>query len=553
MATTLENLGGSNAPEKSTVQSTAHSTSDTSNGEIQEPMTKRGLKSRHAQLIALGGTIGTALFVGSGVTLAKGGPAFMLIAYILMSGLVYMIVGSIIMTAAYLPVKGATPAYFATRYVSPSLGWALGWYYWYAFGIFVPYEITASTLIIDFWNPPVNPAVWITIMLAVIVVLNLLPVSVYGETEFYFASLKVITIIGLLILSFVIFWWGGPGNPRLGFYYWKDPGAVNTYILEGSAGYAVSFWSTLISALLPGQTQFSFAPEMLVFCCGEMKSPRRNLPRAAKSFIIRILVFYIGSVIAIGVICPSNEKELTNGTSGAGSSPFVLGIKRAGIKGLDSVINAAILTSAWSAGNAFIFQSSRSLYSMALNGQAPKIFTKCTKKGVPYVAVLASSAFSLLAYLNVNSKAGEVFSWFVNLVNTAAFISWICCAITSIRFQSAFAAQGLPREDLPYTSWLQPWSSYVCIGIFTVLCLINGFEVFLPSSWSVSSFFSAYIGIPIFLILYFGHRLTAGRSDTWCYPLHDIDLTTGLEDLKAEEESTPQKPSLLTRLRQRFP
>lgn len=162
-----------------------------------------------------------------------------------------------------------------------------------------------------------------------------------------------------------------------------------------------------------------------------MKSPRRNLPRAAKSFIVRILVFYIGSVIAIGVICPSNEKQLTNGTSGAGSSPFVLGIKRAGIKGLDSVINAAILTSAWSAGNAFIFQSSRSLYSMALNGQAPKIFTKCTKKGVPYVAVLASSAFSLLAYLNVNAKAGEVFSWFVNLVNTAAFISWICCAIVS--------------------------------------------------------------------------------------------------------------------------
>ncbi|CAH0034180.1 unnamed protein product [Clonostachys rhizophaga] len=399
------------------------STSDTSNGEIQEPMKKRGLKSRHAQLIALGGTIGTALFVGSGVNLAKGGPAFMLIAYILMS-------------------------------------------------------------------------------------------------EFYFASLKVITIIGLLILSFVIFKWGGPGNPRLGFHYWKDPSAVNPYILEGLAGYAVSFWSTLISALLP----FSFAPEMLVFCCGEMKSPRRNLPRAAKSFIVRILVFYVGSVIAIGVICPSNEKELTNGTSGAGSSPFVLGIKRAGIKGLDSVIDAAILTSAWSAGNAFIFQSSRSLYSMALKGQAPKIFTKCTLR-----CVLASSAFSLLAYLNVSSKAGEVFSWFVNLVNTAVFISWICCAI------SAFAAQELPSEDLPYTSRFQPWSSYACIGIFSVLYLINGFEVFLPSSWSVSSFFSAYIGIPIFLILYFGHRLTAGRSDAWCYSLHDIDLTTGLEDLKAEE------------------
>lgn len=283
-------------------------------------------------------------------------------------------------------------------------------------------------------------------MIVVVIALNLLPVSMYGETEFYFASLKVITIVGLLILSFILFWWGGPGNPRLGFYYWKDPGATNAYILDGPAGKAVSFWSTLISSLLPVSetlfpsttfasvnilTQFSFAPEMLVFCCGEMKSPRSNLPKAAKSFIFRILVFYIGSIIAIGVICPSNDPNLTSGGSGAGSSPFVAGIKRAGIRGLDSVINAAILTSAWSSSNAFIYQSSRSLYSMAINGEAPKIFARCTKRGVPYMAVLGSSLFSFLAYLNVNSKSGQVFSWMINLVNTAAFISWTSCAIVS--------------------------------------------------------------------------------------------------------------------------
>lgn len=170
---------------------------------------------------------------------------------------------------------------------------------------------------------------------------------------------------------------------------------------------------------------------MLVFCCGEMKSPRRNLPRAAKSFFIRIFVFYIGSVLAIGIICPSDDPGLTSGGQGAGSSPFVLGIQKAGIRGLDSVINAAILTSAWSAANAFVYQSSRSLYSMSLNGDAPKIFSRCTKKGVPYMAVMGSSLFSFLAYLNVNSKSGAVFNWLINLVNTAAFISWICCAIVS--------------------------------------------------------------------------------------------------------------------------
>ncbi|KAI0159697.1 amino acid permease/ SLC12A domain-containing protein [Xylariaceae sp. FL1272] len=540
---------GSNEPGKGNIYAGTQPSDDnsstqasTSKNEIQ-----RGLKSRHAQLIALGGTIGTALFVGSGVTLHKGGPAFLLITYLLMSALVYLIVNSITLTASYLPVKGATPAYFMGRYVSPSLGWAMGWYYWYSFGIFVPYEITASTLVIDYWNPPIHPAVWITILIIVPVILNLLPVSVYGETEFYFASLKVITIIGLLLLSFILFWWGGPGNARLGFSYWENPGAFNPYILEGSRGYVVSFWSTLISALLP----FSFAPEMLVFCCGEMKSPRRNLPRAANSFIVRILVFYIGSVIAIGVICPSNQEGLTSGASGAGSSPFVLGIRRAGIHGLDSVINAAILTSAWSAANSFIYQASRSLYSMSVNGNAPKVFSICTQKGVPWVAVLCTSSFSLLAYLNVNAKSGEVFSWLVNLVNTAAFISWISCAIASIRFQKAFTVQGLNRDELTFRSKLEPYASYACIIIFTLLCLINGFEVFLPGVWSTSSFFSAYVGIPIFGVLYFGHRFTAGRSDPWCVPPEQIDLSTGLEELKAEEEPFAVRPSVWTRLRRR--
>lgn len=252
----MADFNSQSAPEKGPINTDveSHNTGDVSSS---LPTTKRGLKSRHAQLIAIGGTIGTGLFVGSGSTLAKGGPGFLLITYIIMSMLVYLIVGSIMMVASYLPVRGATPAYFARRYVSPSLGWAMGWYYWYAFGIFIPYEITAATLVIDFWNPPVSPAVFITIMIVVVVALNLLPISVYGESEFYFASLKIITIIGLLMLSFILFWWGGPGKPMLAFHYWKEVGAFNTRILDGQAGYVVSFFSTLISALLPVSTRFS--------------------------------------------------------------------------------------------------------------------------------------------------------------------------------------------------------------------------------------------------------------------------------------------------------
>lgn len=175
-------------------------------------------------MIALGGTIGTGLFVGSGQTLARGGPAFILGAYTLMSFLVFCTVAGIIEVAAYLPTPGSSMNLFGYRYVSRSMGFGLGWLYFYSLGILVPYEITAAGLVIEYWSPPVNIAVWITIMIIVIVGLNCFPVKFYGETEFWFAGTKVIMMIGLLMLSIVLFFGGGPDHDRLGFRYWKNPG-----------------------------------------------------------------------------------------------------------------------------------------------------------------------------------------------------------------------------------------------------------------------------------------------------------------------------------------
>lgn len=179
--------------------------------------TKRGLKSLHAQMIALGGTIGTGLFVG-GATLARGGPALILICYIILTALVFFVATAVTEVAAHLPLPGGTMSYFGFRYVSSNLGFATGWLYWYSLGILVPYEITAAGLVIEYWNPPVPIAVWITFFIVVIVGLNFFPVSVYGETEFWFASTKVIMMIGLLIISFVLFWGGGPIHQRLRFH-----------------------------------------------------------------------------------------------------------------------------------------------------------------------------------------------------------------------------------------------------------------------------------------------------------------------------------------------
>ncbi|MCJ1429710.1 hypothetical protein MMC29_007625 [Sticta canariensis] len=500
--------------------------------EAHHESTKRGLKSRHAQMIALGGTIGTGLFVGSGATLARGGPAFILVCYIIITILVLFVVTAITEVAAHLPLAGGTMSYFGFRYGSSSLGFAMGWLYWYSLGILVPYEITAAGLVIGYWDSPVNIGVWITIFIIVIVGLNFFPVGVYGETEFWFASLKVFMMIGLLILSFILFWGGGPSRQRLGFHYWRDPGAVNTYLKEGDAGRMIAFTSTLVLSAFP----FTFAPELLVATGGEMQSPRRNLPIAAKRYFYRLIIFYLGSVLAIGVICASNDKALTDGGAGAKASAFTVGITNAGIHGLGSVVNAVIITSGWSSGNSFLYISSRSLYSLAIAGNAPAVFKKCTRGGVPYMAVGFSACFSFLAYLNCGESGSTVFTWFVNLTNTSGFLSWICCCIVYLRFRKACIAQGM--TDLPYHSFVQPVGAWIALVGFTIMVLINGFDVFFPGRFTASSFLTAYVGIPLFLAIYFGHRL-AHHRESWFRRPEDVDLVTGLDDILAAE--TPKK------------
>ncbi|ORY65126.1 putative proline-specific permease [Pseudomassariella vexata] len=513
---------------------TLGSNSDASTEAAATHTTQRGLKSRHAQMIALGGTIGTGLFVGAGQGLAMGGPLFLLLSYCCITLCLYGVATATGEISSYLPVPGASMLYYGNRFVSKSLGFTMGWVYWYIFAITVPAEITATTLVIQYWDPPLHTAVWLTIVGVLIILLNCLPVRFYGETEFWFASTKVIGIVGLLIMTVVLFFGGGPKHEPLYFKHWNNPGPVNEYLVEGAAGRLCAFIGTITFSVFA----FAFAPELLVVTGGEMESPRRNLPVATKRYFYRLLVFYVLGALAIGILVPSNSPNLLSAGSGAAASPWAIGIRDAGIQALDTVVNVVIVLSAWSAGNSYLYLATRTMYSMALAGNAPKIFTRCTKKGVPYYATAASASFSLLAYLNVAASGATVFSWFVNIINTGGFQSWICCCIIYMRFRKATAAQGI--TDIPYRSRFQPYSGYVSIVAFTVMLLLSGFKVFFDGRWDAASFVSSYIGIPIFAALYFGHKLTVGRQDAWAIPVHQIDLSTGLEEILAAE--TPARP-----------
>ena len=259
-------------------------------------------------------------------------------------------------------------------------------------------------------------------------------------------------LVGLLILSFILMVGGGPDQGVLGFRYWNNPGSFNTYIVGGDGGRFTAFLYVMVFSGF----SFYFGPELMIYTAGEMRNPRRNLPTASRRFFFRLILFYCLGALAIGIICQANSKGLTSGSGNANASPWVIGIQNAGIPILPSIVNGGILTSAWSSGNSYLYMSSRALYSLAIAGNAPKIFARCTRYGLPIYAVIVASLFTPLAYLSCGSQAGVVFNWFISLTNTAGYTSWIFCCIIFQRFRKACERQG---KTLPYRSHIQPWVS----------------------------------------------------------------------------------------------
>ncbi|KAJ2983672.1 hypothetical protein NQ176_g517 [Zarea fungicola] len=501
---------------------------------------ERGLQSRHLQFIALGGAIGTGLFVGSGGILSACGPAPFFMAYMFMMAIVWVVMNVLGEMVIYLPMRGITIPYFVDRFVDPSLAFAAGWNYWYAYAILVGAEASAASLVINYWPgaEKVHVAVWITIVLFVMLLLNIIAVQFFGEAEFWFASIKLITIIGLLILGVVIFFGGGPNQEHIqGFHYWSHPGAfVQFRGIGGSTGRFLSFWQAFITSAFA----FITSPELIAIAAGETVAPRRNIPKAARRFVVRLAIFYGCGSLVIGTLVGSNDEKLLgaikSGKSGANASPFVIGIQNVGIPVLNHIINAAILTSAWSAGNSFLYSGSRVLYSMAQNGQAPRIFAKTTRLGVPWVAVLFTFGISLLSYLNVSNSGATVFNWFVNISTISGFIAWIIVMITYLRFRMAMIHNNM-LDILPYQTPLQPYASYFVLILISILTITNGFKVFIVKPFNVSDFIAAYITLPVVAILYFGHKMWFRTP--FAKPIEEIDCISGkqeMDELEAMEE-----------------
>ncbi|KAH6896618.1 amino acid permease/ SLC12A domain-containing protein [Thelonectria olida] len=505
----------------------------------------RGLKARHITMIAIGGAIGTGLIIGTGKALAQAGPGSVFICYTLIGFVVFLVMAALGEMAAWLPISAGFTGY-AARFCDPSLGFALGWTYWFKYIIVTPNQLTAAALVIQYWvdRDRVNPGVFIAIFLVVIICINYFGIRFFGEFEFWLSSFKVITIVGIILFSFILMLGGGPDHDRKGFRYWKDPGAFKPYIRDDDAGKFLGFWSCMVNA-----TFAYLGTELVGVTVAEAQNPRKTVPRAIKLTFYRILFFYCLSVLLVGMLVPYNSEKLAFATkekTGASASPFVVAADIAGVKVLPHIINACICVFVFSASNSDLYIASRTLYGLASNDQAPAIFKRTDKRGVPIYALGFSALFGLLAFMNVADDSTKVFGYFVNLTTIFGLLTWISILVTHIYWCRARKAQNITNSMLPYVAPLGIHGSYAALVMCIIVALTKNYDVFVGGDFGkekYKTFITGYLGIPIYLALIFGHKFTM-KTRGWAP--HEVDFYTGKDIIDREEnEFLARKAALM--------
>ncbi|KAH9457683.1 hypothetical protein Pst134EB_010010 [Puccinia striiformis f. sp. tritici] len=453
----------------------------------------RKLNERQLTLMSVGGTIGTGLFLGMGSSLNNGGPMGLLLGYLIMGTVVCSVQMALGEMITFMPSHGALTN-FPARFVDPALGFSVGWNYWYSFAICVAGEVTAASIVADYWKAPVSMAVWITIFFLTACAINFFGVKCYGEFECIFAVVKVFAITSLVVIGLVLNLGGGPTHEFIGLKYWRDPGLFRQFNdIPGATGRFLAFWSVFI------QAAYSFlGTETVALAAAETENPRKTVPRAIKSVFYRLLLFYVASAFVVGIVVPFNEPRLLGGTGDASSSPFVIAINRSKIKILPDIINAVVLVSAYSATSSEVYCGSRVLHGLVMDRMAPQIFGRVNSRGTPINALIVSALPGLLAYMNLSTKSSTVFLWLVNVSAMGGIFTWWSVCLTYIRFHKGLRARGIDRNKFDYKAPFQPYLSYYGLVMLTAIVLMSGFKVFLKGNWSWGTFIGAYITVPIF-------------------------------------------------------
>ena len=492
--------------------------------QADEPHLQRSISARQLSMIAVGGAIGTGLFLASGSAIAQAGPAGALLGYAIMGLAVYCMMQSLGEMATQLPIPGSFEAY-ADRFVDPSLGFAAGWNYWLSWTITLAAELVAGAMIVQFWFPHANTTLWAIAFFVLLIGLNWMTVKAYAEAEYWFAGIKVITIIVFLAVGLLLIC-GGFGGESVGFQNWTLKDAPS----GRSAPFVGGFIGVLSVFMVAG---FSFqGTEGVGLAAAETADPGRNVPRAIRSVFWRILLFYVGAIFVIGMLVGFNSPYLLNGNeSHIAYSPFTLVFERVPHIGYyaASMMNAVILTAVLSCGNSAFYVATRMLHAMACAGQAPKHFSSVNRRGVPVPALLATGLVGALAFFSSYVGDQKIYQLLYNASSLTGFLIWLGIAICHLRFRRAWVSQGRRVEDLRFRAKFYPYGTWLSLLLFIAVLFGANASVFSATPFSWFDVVTSYLMIPVFVLLYLVHKWI---NKTRLVPLLDCRF-----DLPAEDTS----------------
>ena len=417
---------------------------------------ERNLKSRHIQMIAIGGSVGVGLFLYSARTIQLTGPS-VLLNYGLIGLLIYVILRSLGEMAVEDPVSGSFSAY-ASKYLGPVFGYFTGWSYWFLWVFAVMAEITAIGIFMTKWIPEeqVPGWVWAFVALVLITIINLTNVKLFGELEFWFALVKVVTIIALIVVGFIL----------LIVALINNDSNISVSNLWRFGGFFPKGFGAFIMTLGPVTVSF-IGVESIGLTAGETKDPEKTLPSAINKVILRICIFYIGSLFVIMALFPWNQIN-------SAASPFVLAFEKVGLKSAAAIINFVVLTASISACNSGIFSSSRMALNLKEHEFAPKFLGKLNKKNIPIFSVLFSTFFMFFGVILFKNFPDDAFPLVCNVCCITGILIWGIILITQIRFRKQLTLEQI--EKLKYKSFMFPYANYVCLlflAFIIVLCAFN--------------------------------------------------------------------------------
>jgi amino acid permease len=464
----------------------------------------RGIGSRQLGMIAIGGAIGTGLFFASGSAISQAGPGGAMLAYAIMGVAVYCMMQSLGEMATQLPIRGSFETY-AERFVDPSLGFAVGWNYWFSWAITLAAELVAGSLIVKFWFPHSNSTFWALGFFALLLALNLLSVKAYAEAEYWFASIKVATVLIFLLVG---------GLMIAGMLGGHNGGFANWTLADARTGTHAPFVGGLSSMLLVFLVAgFAFqGTESVGLAAAETSDPGRNVPKAIRSVFWRILLFYIGSILVVGTLISYTNPDLLHGDEGhVALSPFTMVFQQLPRFGFyaASLMNAVILSAVLSCGNSSMYVASRMLYAMAHSGKAPRVFGRVNARGVPTAALLVTGAVSAMAFFSTFVGDQKIYQIFYNASGLSGFLIWLGIAICHLRFRKAWVAQGRSLNDLKFKARFFPYGPWLALILFLVVLFGANIGVFQAPVFSWFDFITGYLMIPVFVALYLGHKF-------WC-------------------------------------